>query len=387
MKLKYVALILENSKVFIGKLIGDIDKQNIGEIVFNTSMSGYQEIITDPSYKQQLVCFTYPSIGNYGINAQDNESDKPYLSGIIIKDYCEMPSNFQSIESLDEYLKRYKIPGIYGIDTRHLVKIIRDKGSMKGGIFLLPEDGKFQDIHKNTSWIQEKLELLNSTPSMEGQNLVSEFNAVYANQYCQEKLKSLNTKQWSKVAVLDFGIKLSILDSLIKSELYPIVFPGDLPISQWANFEMNHFDSFFLSNGPGDPAVVKNGIANAKIILESKKPILGICLGHQILSLALGGSTYKLKFGHHGGNQPVGINHSGEFLMTAQNHGFATNTESLENLGFTFTSIEKNLNDLTIEGFTINTPNLKVISVQYHPEGGPGPNDAKIIFQKFKSLL
>ena len=388
MKFKYVALILEDSKIFTGKLIGSISSYSFGEIVFNTSMSGYQEIITDPSYKNQFVCFTYPSIGNYGINLQDNESNKPYLSGIIIKDYCEIPSNFQSVESLDSYLKRYNIPGIFGIDTRSLVRYIRDKGSMRAGIFLLPSDFTHKEIKKNTTWIQEQVALLKASPNMEGQNLVSSFDGEYANNYCREKLSGVEHKDWVKVAVLDFGIKLSILDCLIQNKINPIVFPGDVPMSEWKGFDLSRFNGFFLSNGPGDPAVVTNGIENTKKILTFNKPILGICLGHQILSLALNGTTYKLKFGHHGGNQPISDSQNlSKFIITAQNHGFATDINSILRNENSLNCTEHNLNDLTVEGFSIMNSTYKVISVQYHPEGGPGPNDAKIIFEKFRVLL
>jgi len=377
-------LILEDSTFFKGNLIGDNSKkQAIGEIIFNTSMSGYQEIITDPSYKGQIVCFTYPSIGNYGINLEDNESDKPYLEAIIMKDYCEVPSNFKSQLSLEEYLTQYNKIALTNIDTRALVRHIREKGAVKAGIFAYDKNIDFND------WLQDKLKELKKLPSMDGRNLTNNFDVEksqkFVNDYIQTHQPN-NHNSLKKLLVLDFGIKYSILKYLINAGFHPIIYEGDTPYTEWKNLNLNEMDGFFFSNGPGDPSAVTNGIKNIQYLLSLNKPSMGICLGHQMLSLALGAKTYKMQFGHHGGNQPVQLNkNSNKVKITAQNHGFAVHENSLEKALSSEKNIlfEVNPNDNTLESFFFKRPNADVISIQYHPEAGPGPRDAVYLFNDF----
>jgi len=345
-------------------------------------MSGYQEIITDPSYRGQIVCFTYTSIGNYGISPEDNESDKPYLNGIVVREYCEHPSNFRSTMTLEAYMKEHKITGITGVDTRALVKHIREKGSMKAGIF--PGDFKNNPELLNTS-----LKTVQDMSDMEGQNLTDIFSGQAANEFIKTytEKNSISLGSFPKVAVLDFGIKFSILKHLIDNKMQPIVYPGDTDMSKWENFSENDIKGYFLSNGPGDPAAVTNGIENIRKIVSFKKPIFGICLGHQMLSIALGAKTFKLKFGHHGGNQPVKKTSDHRVMITAQNHGFAAessffDSEKLKGAG---NFCEINPNDQTVEGFYLKDD--KVLSVQYHPEAGPGPNDALVVFNQFREMV
>ena len=382
-KRENAALILYDGTMFTGKKLGYLDSEGrIGEVVFNTSMSGYQEIITDPSYKGQMVCFTYPSIGNYGINAEDNESEKPLLDGIIVRDYCETPSNFRSIKTLEDFLVENKLAGITQVDTRALVRHIREKGSMQGGIFA-------GDFSKDDHLYKQALEKIRSKPSMEGANLVNEFNGKSANHFVSQYITNnkINVDDFQKVAVLDFGIKHSILKHLLDVGILPVVYPGDTPIENWTGFSMENYAGVFLSNGPGDPAAVTNGIANIRKFIFYKKPVFGICLGHQMLAIALGAKTYKLKFGHHGANQPVKWNDRDKVTITAQNHGFSVDSDFFKSEYFKNAKgvCEINLNDKTIEGFFLETQNI--LSVQYHPEAGPGPNDALYIFRKFKKML
>jgi len=376
------ALVLYDGTVFHGKKLGYVNEEGrIGEVVFNTSMSGYQEIITDPSYKGQMVCFTYPSIGNYGINHEDNEHEKPLLDGIIVRDYCDIPSNFRSVHTLEEYLIDNRLAGITEVDTRALVRHIREKGSMPGGIFV----GDFEDQVLYKAALQK----VRQAPSMEGANLAKEFNGKAANHFISQyiALNKINTDDFPKVAALDFGMKYSILKHLLDAGILPVVYPGDTPMQNWIGFSMENYAGYFLSNGPGDPAVVTNGIENIRKLLFYKKPVFGICLGHQMLSIALGAKTYKLKFGHHGGNQPVKWNDQNKVTITAQNHGFAVDAGFFETEKFVNSGgvCQFNLNDNTVEGFYMKDD--KILSIQYHPEAGPGPNDALYLFERFKSML
>ncbi len=395
---KNIALILESGDTYQGYMLGDFPKKEnsmtsevFGEIIFNTSMSGYQEIITDPSYKQQIVCFTYPSIGNYGINANDHESKGVYLSGIVMKDYCKLPSNFQSHSTLDEFLKEKKIPGIFGIDTRSLVLNIREKGELRSGIFLYPEQNKITTIDSFNKWLNTCLIKVCSSKTLKGQNLTKEFRGAHIRQKIPE-----NGRKYMKVAVLDFGIKQSIINNLWENQIRPEIFPGNTPYYKWENFNLDSYSGFFLSNGPGDPSACKHGIKNAQYLINSKKPIFGICLGHQIISMALGATTFKMKFGHHGANQPVKANTKNKISITSQNHGFSVDSLSLEKILREIKlkfgqkaniDIEKNLNDKTIEGFYINTKKYQILSVQYHPEASPGPHEARFNFKLFKKML
>ena len=351
-------LILDNGKIFEGKAFGKIGT-TIGEVCFNTGMTGYQEIITDPSYCGQLITFTYPHIGNYGINNEDIESNKIQASGLIIKEGSPIVSNFRSTESLNNYLIKNNVVGIQGIDTRALTRILRNEGSMNGII-----------SSKNLSISKLKVKL-NKHPNMNGMDLVQQVT-------CQKAYNWNKKKQAYKVAAIDFGIKHNILKLLERENCFIKVFPANTHASEIKKFNP---DGIFLSNGPGDPAAVTYAINNVKELLHTKIPIFGICLGHQILSLALGAKTYKLKFGHRGCNHPVKNLKLGNIEITSQNHGFSVKNKSSKE--FTITHIS--LNDQTIEG--IECINYPAFSVQYHPESSPGPHDSRYLFKQFINMM
>jgi len=351
--------ILEDGTEFEGTLFG-YESETIGEAVFNTSMSGYQEVLTDPSYKGQIVAMTYPMIGNYGINDEDMESDKVQVSGFVVKEYCKHYSNFRATSSLDEYLKKEKITAIEGIDTRRLTRHIRNKGAMRAGIFLSKEGA---------------VEKLKASPNMEGSDLASEVS-------CKEKYSfGEKSADNANIGVYDFGVKTNILRLLNKSGFNVTVYPGKTPLKEVI---ADGAQGIFLSNGPGDPDAVTYAKELVKDIAETKIPCFGICLGHQLLSLGLGGKTYKLKFGHRGGNQPVKNLGSGKVEITSQNHGFSVDMDSLKDHDeIEVTHI--NLNDNTVEGIKHKT--LPIFSVQYHPEAAPGPNDSFYLFGEFRELV
>lgn len=387
---KKTYLVLEDGSWYGGYALGpQVHRPRTGEVVFNTAMSGYQETITDPSYKGQLVCFTYPSIGNYGINKDDFESEKAWLDGVILKDYNETPSNFRSEKTLEEFLFEQNIPGITGTDTRALVRRIREGGSILAAIVQPEEAFPEQDLAFN-AWIAQITEEIKKTPPMTGKNLTKDFSPEKANIFISEYVlqKNMQTSTLKKIAVLDFGIKFSILSCFIDEGFYPVVFKGESPLAENKDFHEGDYQGFFFSNGPGDPAVVSTGIENIRYLITTGKPSLGICLGHQMIGLALGAKTYKLKFGHHGGNQPVKAEYRKQIIITSQNHGFAIDEKSLrEKIPQIKNNFELNANDLTTEGFFINSESLNVISVQYHPEASPGPRDARIIFREFANLI
>jgi carbamoyl-phosphate synthase small subunit len=349
-----------------------------GEVVFNTSMSGYQEILTDPSYKWQIVCMTYPEIGNYGVNLEDVESWKPHVAGFIVKHYNSRASNFRSQKTLGDYLKEQKIPALEGIDTRALVKHLRDKGAMPGILAV----GDF-DSHKIKKQARD-------LPSMEGMDLVKEVTCEKPYQWGEgvwelgvrgEELgvrsREVGGKRL-KVVAYDFGIKRNILRNLVQSGFEVTVVPAST--SSQKVLDLNP-DGVFLSNGPGDPAVVSYAIENVAPLL-GRIPVFGICLGHQIMGLALEGKTYKLKFGHRGGNQPVMDLTTEKVEITAQNHGFAVDEKSL--VGKTKVT-HINLNDKTVEG--LENKEKKYFSVQYHPEASPGPHDSLYLFERFRRMI
>jgi carbamoyl-phosphate synthase small subunit len=348
-------LALEDGKIFEGVSFG-ASGECLGEVVFNTSMTGYQEILTDPSYKGQIVTMTYPQIGNYGVNPEDIESRKPQVEGFIVRENSRIYSNWRGRDSLDNYLKRHNIIGLEEVDTRAIVRHIRIFGAMKGIISTI-------DLDKE-SLIKKAKEF----EGIVGVDLVKKVT-------CKEKYIWSDKKY--KVVAMDFGVKYNILKYLSENNCGVIVVPADTSYQEILDYNP---DGIFLSNGPGDPAPITYAIKTVERLIE-KKPIFGICLGHQILALAMGEETYKLKFGHRGGNQPVKDLKTGKIEITAQNHGFCVRLKN--NSGLYPTHI--NLNDDTLEGMAHKE--LPLFSVQYHPEASPGPHDASYLFKRFIELM
>jgi carbamoyl-phosphate synthase small subunit len=365
------ALALADGRVFYGQAFGASGEIS-GEVVFNTSMSGYQEILTDPSYCGEIVTMTYPLIGNYGINKEDVESSKPHLSGFIVKESCDIPSNWRSEMSLDAYLKENNVIGLSGIDTRALVRHIRDKGAQTGVLSTVDLDA------------DSLVSKAQAAPSIVGQDLVQEVSCKEAYNWNEGvwDLKSGYEKVEGpakyKVIAYDFGIKLNILRNLVSKGCAVTVVPANTPADEVLAMQP---DGVFLSNGPGDPEPITYAQENIRQLL-GKTPLFGICLGHQLLSIALGGKTYKLKFGHRGGNQPVRRGDGHNVEITSQNHGFAVDAASLQE-DAVVTHI--NLNDNTVEGLQHKT--MPAFSVQYHPEASPGPHDANYLFGEFIKLM
>lgn len=354
---------LEDGKVFKGKNFG-CQGETAGEVVFNTSMTGYQEIITDPSYCEQIVTMTYPQIGNYGVNKKDVESRKVQVKGFIVREIFNQYSNWRAEESLESYLKRNNIVGISEIDTRQLTRHIRLEGAMKGIISTETD---------NENKLREKLE---SYPDMSGRNLVGFVTC--------KKPYIYNPKKAYKymVAAIDFGVKLSILRCFNDAGFRIVVVPADTEPDEILKYNP---DGVFLSNGPGDPSAVKYAISNTLKLIR-KKPLFGICLGHQILALAIGAKTYKLKFGHHGVNHPVKNVKKKNVEITTQNHGFSVDADSLRDVkGVNYGVTHINLNDNTIEG--LEYKDIYAFSVQYHPEAGAGPHDSRYIFKNFIDVI
>ena len=352
-------LLLSNGDFFEGYSLGAIGTSH-GELCFNTGMVGYQEILTDPSYFGQIILMTYPHIGNYGINKNDVESNKIQAAGFIVKEASDYPSNYKSEKSISQYLQENKIVGIQDLDTRAITRIIRDQGSMNAIISSAISDK------------QELMKILDKIPNMNGLNLAHKVT-------CSKKYRYLKPKETKyKVAVIDFGIKNNILRILQSNGCDIMIFPENVHKSEIEKFKP---DGVFLSNGPGDPSANIEVIECIKLLL-GKYPIFGICLGHQLLSLAMGAKTYKLKYGHRGANHPVKNLKSGKIEITSQNHGFSVELESLPS-SITVTHI--NLNDGTIAG--IVSEKNKVYSVQYHPESAPGPHDSKYLFDNFIQLM
>jgi carbamoyl-phosphate synthase small subunit len=360
-------LLLEDGTVFEGTSFG-ARGQKCGEVVFNTSMTGYQEILTDPSYNEQIITMTYPLIGNYGTNKCDWESRKVFASGFIVKENCSYPSNWRSKDSLSDYLEANNVIGLEGIDTRKLVKHIRTEGAMKGII-------SSADLTINK--LKKKLE---NYPGLVGRDIVEDVTVKKQYSWNKAVIDILNGKEQApekkyKVIAFDFGIKQNILRLLCSHGCEVKVVPAATSVQEVLSQKP---DGVFLSNGPGDPAPVTYAIETVKKLL-GKVPILGICLGHQILSLALGGKTYKLKFGHRGANHPVKNLQNGKIEITSQNHGFCVDMDSLNNKNIELTHL--NLNDNTVEG--IRCKELAAFSVQYHPEASPGPHDSAYLFEEF----
>ncbi len=369
---KNAKLVLSNGIVFHGFSFGAAGT-SVGEIVFNTGMSGYQEVITDPSYFGQILTFTYPEIGNTGVNLEDSESSFT-VKGIIVRNYSSNNSNWRSKTNFNQWLVEKNIVGLYGIDTRALVKILRSNGSMNG---VLTSENKTVD---------NCLKLIHETPKMEGLNLSKEVSTKqeylwqsYSETDFDVRKKYSKKLNKLKIVAIDFGIKKSILNRLVSHGCEVLVLPSRSSLKDVLSKEP---DGVFFSNGPGDPSSVTEGIDLARSLIEHGEiPMFGICLGHQIFGLALGGSTYKLSFGHRGLNHPCGINNQIE--ITSQNHGFAIDPNSLSNKRVNITHY--NLNDNTVAGLEVT--NKPIFSVQYHPEAGPGPHDSDYLFKKFVSLM
>jgi len=357
-QLKRAKIALEDEAVFEGYSFGATGER-YGEVVFNTSMTGYQEILTDPSYKGQIVAMTYPLIGNYGVNSDDVESRKIFLEGFVVKECSRIVSNWRSQKRLDEYLKENNIIGIEGIDTRALTRHIRLQGAMKAAISTEDLDDK------------SLIKKAKDSPGLIGRDLVREVTS--------ESIHCWSKKGKYKVVVVDCGVKFNILRELVNNGCEVIVVPAKIAPDQILEMKP---DGILLSNGPGDPAGVPYVVNNIKALI-GKLPVFGICLGHQMLGLVFGGKTYKLKFGHHGANHPVKDLRTGKISITVQNHGFCVDIDSLNKKDIEITHI--NLNDNTLEG--MRHKNLPIFSVQFHPEASAGPHDAGYLFREFVEMM
>ena len=365
-------LALEDGTVFTGRHFGGAGTA-FGEAVFNTSMTGYQEVLTDPSYKGQIVAMTYPLIGNYGINSDDRESSRPQVEGFVVRELARRPSNFRSEHTLDGYLTDHGVIGLEGIDTRSLVRRLRVRGAMTAVLSSTELD--------DAALVQRA----RTCPRLVGRDLTQAVMPEKSSEWkggwsCPLGAQALQvTGHRHRVVALDFGMKWNILRCLTEVGCDVTVVPGSASARDVLALEP---DGIFLSNGPGDPEPLTHAIENIRQIVNSKIPVFGICLGHQLLGLALGARTFKLRFGHRGANQPVLHRQTGRIEIMTQNHGFAVSAESLD-AGVEATHV--NLNDGTLEGMRHRS--LPVFSVQYHPEASAGPHDSSYLFDDFKKLL
>jgi carbamoyl-phosphate synthase small subunit len=371
-------MVLEDGKVFHGRAFAGVG-DTCGEVVFNTSMTGYQEVLTDPSYKGQIVAMTYPLIGNYGVNYEDMESAVIQVEGFIVREYLHYPSNWRSQKTLKDFLEEANVLGIESIDTRALTRHIRTAGAMKG---IIATGGEA---------VEELLQRVQGYPGLVGRDLVAKVTTLSPYMWDGNRRPLPWEKGMTggdvwpdqshpyKVVALDYGIKYNILRNLAQRDCNVVVLPAKAEPADILALEP---DGLFLSNGPGDPAAVTYAISTVRSLL-GELPIFGICLGHQLLGLAMGGTTFKLKFGHRGGNQPVKDLRSGKVEITSQNHGFCVDINSLQGKNVELTHI--NLNDETLEG--MRHKKWPVYSVQYHPEASPGPHDATYLFDDFLALM
>ena len=353
-------LVLEDGRTFNGASFG-ADGESFGEMVFNTSMSGYQEILIDPSYAGQIVCMTYPLIGNYGVNEEDVESRRPWVEGFVVREASRVASNFRSTMSLQDYLKKNEIVGLEHIDTRALVRHIRDKGAMRAGISTVTLDP------------EELLKKVLASPSMANRELASTVTVDSSYDHPADGSDKYH------VVAYDFGVKTNSIRAFAKYGCRVTIVPAATSAEEVLALEP---DGIFLSNGPGDPASMTQVVDQIRQLVDSQIPMFGICLGHQLLGEAFGASTYKLKFGHRGGNQPIKDLTTGKVEITAHNHGFAVEADTLP-ADVEVTHI--NLNDSTVAGLRHKT--LPVFSVQYHPESAPGPHDSEYLFKRFIDLM
>ena len=363
LKQRTTLLVLEDGTVFRGYNFGAAG-ETCGEVVFNTSITGYQEILTDPSYAGQIIVMTYPEIGNYGINNEDSESDRPFAAGFVVREYSEVVSNWRARRSLGDFLADHKVVGIAGIDTRKLVRHLRERGAMRGIISTAGRD------------VESLLRRVQSSPGMLGQALAKEVSCSYPYEWSEVR-KEVEIFR-PHIVAYDFGIKHSILRSLARRGFLTTVVPFDTPAEDVIRMSP---DGIFLSNGPGDPEPLVSMQKDIRRLAEHY-PIFGVCLGHQLLGLAFGGKTYKLKFGHRGGNHPVKNLITGRVEITAHNHGFSVDVDSMPD-EIELTHI--NLNDQTVEG--MRHRHLPIFSVQYHPEASPGPHDGSHLFDQFYEVV
>lgn len=350
-------LALEDGTVFQGGVFG-CDRVQTGEVVFNTGMTGYQRVLTDPSYCGQIVVMTYPLIGNYGTNDDEFESDRPWVRGLVVKEVCDYPSNWRNVMKLEDFCRKYEIPGISGIDTRALTRRLRNYGTMRGVIAAGDHDP------------EELVKAARSAPSISEQDLVRVVSTPQV---------EVIGKGQKKVVIVDLGVKHSILHSLVRRGCTVYRVPARTSGEEILSYKP---DGVLLSNGPGDPKCAMYAVETARFLL-GKVPMMGICLGHQLMALALGGDTYKLKFGHRGSNHPVKDVETGKVYITSQNHGFAVDEKSLPQEEVEIS--HRNLNDGTVEGFRHRR--LAAFSVQFHPEGAPGPLDSGNLFNIFVEML